>query len=140
MRTPKLSYRENFLKTASFDYPEYIPCRISISWPVWNIHRDKLKGIVKGYPLFFPSYGLDSINYNKEPRVIRYSETKVDPFGCVWYFSIKGLKRIVVKHPLDDWNKLKEYEFEFPKDSNLNLKIVEFILTLGDKSKRSKLN
>lgn len=116
MRTPKLSYRENFLKVVSFNYPEYIPCRISISWPVWNVHRDKLKKIVQKYSLFFPGHRLDVINYDENPEVIRYNETKIDPFGCVWSFSIKGLQGIVVKHPLDDWSKLKKYKLPDPED------------------------
>ena len=116
MRASKLSYRENFLKAASFDYPEYIPCRVSISWPVWNTHRDELKEIVRKYPLLFPSCRLDLINYDKEPGVVRYNEIRVDPFGCTWAFSIKGLQGVVIKHPLDSWSKLKEYELPNPED------------------------
>ena len=116
VRKPKLSYRENFLRAATFNYPEYIPCRIGASWPVWNTHREKLKELVQKYPLLFPGLQLDTITYDREVGVVRYSETRVDPFGCVWHFSMKGLQGIVVKHPLDDWNKLKNYQLPDPEE------------------------
>jgi len=41
-----LSYRENFLRAIEFKNPEYIPCRVAISWPLWNTYREKLERIV----------------------------------------------------------------------------------------------
>ncbi len=115
-KTPKLSFKENFLKAANFDYPEYIPCRIGISWPVWNTYREKLVKLVKEYPLFFPGLDPSNIKYDEKVGVIHYEEVRVDPFGCVWKFSIKGLQGIVVKHPLDNWSKWKNYQFPDPDE------------------------
>ncbi|RLF35078.1 MAG: hypothetical protein DRN03_05765 [Thermoplasmata archaeon] len=116
MKIPRLSYRENFLRAVTFNFPEYIPCRIAISWPVWNIYRDKLKKLVQEYPLLFPGLQPGTITYDEKPSIIRCTEIKTDPFGCTWRFSIKGLQGIVVRHPLDDWSKLKDYQLPDPEE------------------------
>lgn len=115
MRRPNLSYRDNFLKAVNFDYPEYIPCRIHISWPLWNIYRERLKKLVEQYPLFFRET-TTKVEYDQKQGLVYQKRTIVDPFGCVWAFTIKGYQGIVVKHPLADWSKWRDYEFPDPDD------------------------
>lgn len=113
---PGIPYRENFLRAVEFRRPEYIPCRVHISWPVWNIYRDRLERLASQHPLIFRGFKPGSIEYKGEPKILRSGKTLRDPFGCVWAFSIEGLQGQVVEHPLDDWSRLKEYRLPDPED------------------------
>jgi uroporphyrinogen decarboxylase len=109
-----LSKRENYLRAADFNYPEYIPAVISVFWPLWNTYREKLEELAERYPMLFPGFKRGSIRYEKEPGVVYTDETIVDPFGCVWRFNIKGYQGQVVKHPLEDWARWREYSLPDP--------------------------
>jgi hypothetical protein len=117
LRTP-LSYRENYLRSVEFRDPEYIPCRVLITWPVWNIYREKLENIALQHPLVFPEFKPGSIHYGAERGVLRTKRALTDPFGCVWNFNIEGYQGQVIRHPLEDWSLFKDYSFPDP-DSGL---------------------
>ncbi|MCC6051267.1 MAG: hypothetical protein LM580_11195, partial [Thermofilum sp.] len=109
-----LSKRENYLRAADFNYPEYIPAVISVFWPVWNTYRERLEEVAGRYPMLFPGFKRGSVRYEGEPGVVYTDETIVDPFGCVWRFNIKGYQGQVVKHPLEDWARWREYSLPDP--------------------------
>jgi len=44
-----------------------------------------------------------------------YSRSNVDEFGITWEYKIFGIQGHPVKRPLDDWSKLEEYQFPYPK-------------------------
>jgi len=116
MRRPRLSSRENYLRAASFRCPEYIPCRISPFWPVWNTYRERLEEIARRYSLLFPGYRPGAIEYDERPGIVRIDEYRRDAFGCLWHFTIKGYQGQVVEHPLDDWSKLRDFEMPDPDE------------------------
>ena len=116
MKKPSLSHRENFLRAAEFKYPEYIPARISVFWPLWNTYREKLEKIASQYSLLFPGFKPGSITYDEKTGIITIDEYRYDAFGCLWHFTVKGYQGQVVKHPLDDWSKFKDYEFPDPEN------------------------
>lgn len=109
-----LSKRENYLRAADFNYPEYIPAVISVFWPLWNTYREKLEELAERYPMLFPGFKRGSIRYEKEPGIVYTNEEVVDPFGCVWRFNIKGYQGQVAKHPLEDWARWREYSLPDP--------------------------
>jgi len=111
---PLLSSRENYLRSIEFRKPEYIPCRVHITWPLWNIHREKLVKIAENHPLVFPEFKPENIRYGAEPGVLRVNRILRDPFGCIWKFNIEGYQGQVIKHPLKDWRIFKDYEFPDP--------------------------
>ena len=115
-RLTGVSYRENFLRAVEFRSPEFIPCRVYVSWPVWNIYRDRLEKLASDHPLIFRGFRPGSIEYRGEPRVLRSGRTFKDPFGCVWAFPIEGLQGQVVKHPLSDWSRFKDFKLPDPED------------------------
>ncbi len=115
-KKPSLSYRENYLRSVEFKSPEYIPCRVIITWPIWNTYRKKLEEIAIKHPLIFPDFKLESIQYDDKTGVLRVNRSIKDPFGCIWKFNIKGYQGQVVKHPLEDWKDFKNYEFPNPED------------------------
>ena len=99
-----------------FKNPKYIPCRIVISWPLWNTYREKLERIVMRYPLIFRGFKVGSIHYDEKIGVLGSNEERIDVFGCKWHFPLKGLQGVVVKHPLSDWNNLKNFKLLDPED------------------------
>ena len=114
MREPRLSRRENYLRAVDFAYPEYVPAVISVFWPTWNTYREKLEEIAERYDLFFPGFKRSSIKYVDEPGVIYVDEYVRDPFDCLWYFRIKGYQGQVIRHPLEDWDKWRDYSLPDP--------------------------
>ncbi|MEM3547198.1 MAG: uroporphyrinogen decarboxylase family protein [Candidatus Bathyarchaeia archaeon] len=116
LRRPSLSWRENFLRAIEFKRPEFIPCRVSISWPVWNVYREKLEDLASAHPLIFRGFKRGSIEYCSEPRILKSNRTFTDPFGCVWAFPIQGLQGQVVKHSLNNWSLLRNFQLPDPED------------------------
>lgn len=115
-RKTSLPWRENFLRTIEFKRPEFIPCRVSISWPVWNIYREKLEDLVLAHPLIFRGFKRGSIEYCSEPYISRSNRIFIDQFGCAWVFPIQGLQGQVVKHPLNDWSLFRNFRPPDPED------------------------
>ena len=115
-RKPTLSYRENYLRSVEFEYPEYIPCRVLITWPIWNTYREKLERIAIKHPLLFPNFEPRAIQYSDKIGVLRVNRLIKDPFGCIWRFNIEGYQGQVVKHPLENWGDFKSYKFPNPEE------------------------
>jgi len=140
VRKPLLSKRENYLRAVEFGKPEYITCRITAMWPLWNIHRERLESIALRYPLIFPGFESGSIEYDTEEGVMRSDRVLTDPFRCVWSFIIKGYQGQVVEHPLEEWESFKEFEFPdpengVPKEGDEDLQPWEPILEALDKAR-----
>lgn len=105
------SWRENYLRTVEFRSPEYIPCRVVITLPVWRVYRGRLEELASRHPMVFQEFKPPEEYRGKgAPKVVR------DPYGCVWRFVIEGYQGQVVKHPLKDWKTLKDYQLPDPED------------------------
>ncbi|MEM0024278.1 uroporphyrinogen decarboxylase family protein [Thermofilum sp.] len=99
--------RDNYLRAIEFRSPTYIPCFVSIPLPTWRRHGEKLIRIVKKHRLLFPWFDENQLRSQKpagKPPVFR------DEWGCVWKFTVDGLQGIVVKHPLSDWSRMKDFK------------------------------
>lgn len=122
MRKPILPFRENYLRSVEFRGPEYIPCRVSITWPLWLMHKEKIKEILQKHQhilhphVIHPSWEGIIRQENEKPCIPRASRTLTDPFGCVWSFNIEGYQGQVIKHPLAKWESLKNYRFPDPEE------------------------
>ena len=99
--------RENYLRNASFEGPEWIPGRVSISGATWNELGEELDDVLVRYPTLFPGFKKGQRKAKTEEHK---SESIIDAWGCVWQIELDGLAGIVVGHPLDDWSKLDDYE------------------------------
>jgi len=114
MHTPK-EIRENFLRTIEMRYPKWIPCRVVISAATWNKYREKLEDILVKYPEIFPNFKKGSVKFG-EFGLRRKGNVYIDRWGCVWKFAIDGIQGQVVKHPLDDWRKLRNLRIPDPEE------------------------
>lgn len=111
-----LSERENYLCNAHMTGPESIPCRVTISDASWDQLRDEVEEVLLRHPLLFPSFKKGERNYQEwefDPTY-KAKEKFTDAWGCVWTSSIDGLGGQVIEHPLNDWNKLKDYQIPDP--------------------------
>jgi len=106
-----LSERENYLRNASFQGPEWIPCAVHISTASWLQWRDQMEEVCARHPLLFPGFRKGRLDYDRlDPGPAhRAGELFTDAWGCVWTTEIDGLEGQVVKSPLEDWEALDSY-------------------------------
>jgi len=100
--------RENFLRAAEMRQPEWIPCSLSVSPPLWQQYREGLENLVLEFPAVFGEYKKGSRNFD-EFGVRRKGNVVTDAWGCVWTFLADGLQGQVIKHPLEDWKAFDSY-------------------------------
>lgn len=91
----------------------WIPCSVSMSQPIWNKYGEKLEELILKHPKLFPSFKKGTAKSNEFGNR-RKGNILVDPWDCVWAFEIDGLQGQVVKHPLENWNNLNDYNMPNP--------------------------
>jgi len=101
-------YRDNYIKTLEFRYPDWIPCSVSFSLATWKGYREKLEDVVLDHPRLFGPYKRGDTDFDSNPPA--YGEGYyTDNWGCVWKNVQPGLEGQVVGHPLEDWEAFKTY-------------------------------
>ena len=103
-----LSDRENYLRNARFQGPEWIPMTVSISGASWNQLREDLEDVLLRHSWMFPGFEKGKRDYdNWDPGPAhRAGERFTDAWGCIWQSAIDGIEGVVVEHPLADWDAL----------------------------------
>lgn len=114
-----MNSRENFLRDVEMESPEWIPCSVALTQPMWHKYREKLEDLVLRHPLIFGRRKKGSVDFD-DFGIRRKGNTITDEWGCVWLFLADGLQGQVIKHPLEDWATLENYE---PPDP-IALKII----------------
>lgn len=104
-----LSDRENWLRAARFQSPEWVPCLVGFSPLTWKVHRRDLESIVLDHPRIFPEHKEGGVDFDWMPLAYRDGEPYRDNWGCVWRNTYEGLEGQVVEHPLADWRALPDY-------------------------------
>ncbi|MEM0005695.1 MAG: uroporphyrinogen decarboxylase family protein, partial [Ignisphaera sp.] len=94
---------------------QFTPCRIIITRPVLNTYRDEIIGLMKRYPLTFPEHDPSTIVFDDRPGVVFEDRFTRDVYGTVWRFKIKGLGGEPYQYPLDDLNKVREWNLPEPE-------------------------
>ncbi len=111
-----LSERENYLRNVAMTGPEWMPCSVDVSDATWDQCRDEIEEVMSCHPIIFPNFKKgrrDYAGYEFAPGH-RAGEKFTDSWGCVWLSDIDGIEGQVIEHPLDDWNKLKDYHAPDP--------------------------
>ncbi|MDD2392508.1 MAG: uroporphyrinogen decarboxylase family protein [Eubacteriales bacterium] len=108
-----LSERENYIRNATFNYPEWIPTQIYISDATWDYLRYDLEDVIIRHPILFPNFEKGFRNYDNYDFGPAYTKGQpfTDAWGCIWETSINGLEGVVINQPLDDWDDLDGYMF-----------------------------
>lgn len=106
-----LTHRENYLRNARFEGPEWIPMHVHISGATWNQLRDELEDVLARHEWMFPNFKRgqrDWDNWDPGPAY-RAGERFTDAWGCVWESAIDGIEGVLVEHPLEDWSALENW-------------------------------
>ncbi len=107
-----LTARDNYLRTAALQGPEWIPSSLHISPASWISLREELEVVLARHPLLFPDFqpgGRDYDNWPHDPTY-RPRERFRDAWGCVWDNAWGGLEGQVAEHPLADWRALATWQ------------------------------
>ena len=107
-----LSNRENTIRNARFQTPEWIPMHVAISGASWNQLRHDLEEVLARHPALFPGFEKGKRDYdNWDPGPAhRAGEAFTDSWGCVWEAAIDGLEGVVTRHPLADWDAMETWQ------------------------------
>jgi len=89
--------------------PEWIPCRVVLTPPLWAMHRERLEELVLQHPALFREYKrgsrvFDDFGLRRKGNII------TDNWGCVWHYEMNGHAGIVKEHPLEKWENFKSYK------------------------------
>jgi len=106
-----LSERQNYLRNASFQGPEWVPCGVSISGASWLQWREEMEEVVARHPILFPRFRKGQRDFDSmDPGPAhRRGQRFTDAWGCVWRSEIDGLEGQVVRSPLADWEAFDSY-------------------------------
>ena len=96
-----LTYRENYLRNASFQYPEFTTMHIHISNASWDQWRGEMEEVVARHPRIWPEFEKgtrDWAAFDFGPAHAA-GEPYEDSWGCVWLTPTNGIEGVVTKHP-----------------------------------------
>jgi len=107
-----LSHRENFLRNARREGPEWMPVTVALSGATWNQLQGDLEEVCERHPTIFPGFEKGSRDFARIEEEVVYTPgaSLTDAWGCVWEFPIDGLEGIVSGHPLADWSAFGTYQ------------------------------
>ncbi len=103
-----LTHRENYLRTARFQGPEYIPCSVFLSHALRALGGAELEEVMARHDWLWPGFRAGQTDFAdyEFPARERVGEL-VDPWGCRWRCAVNGMVGTVVEHPLGDWAELE---------------------------------
>lgn len=103
-----MNRRENTLRAARFEDPEYIPMNFGINNACWGHYpHDALQQLMEAHPFLFPNYAPREI-----PVIPNYAPWRrkdvihTDSWGCRWQTAEDGLTGAVIDHALQTWDAL----------------------------------
>lgn len=106
-----MTRRENLLRAARFESPEYIPVSFAIGPVCWDHYpAEALEELMASHPLLFP--GFEKRPARAEPSYAPWRRADgpyTDSWGCVWETVMSGITGAVVQRPLEDWSALDQF-------------------------------
>jgi len=113
----RFTEHENYIRNVKMQEAQWIPAFIYLSDASWDEYREEMEAVALRYPEYFPYVRpgwRDYKNYEFPPNY-NSKAPFTDNWGCVYKISTDGIIGAVVEHPLDDYNKLKNYIFPDPE-------------------------
>lgn len=116
-----MTNRENYLRAARFQRPEWIPAGVAINNASWDLYRKDMEKVALKFPEYFPHVheGWRDYEHFDFGPAYRKDEKFRDSWGCVWETAVNGIEGVVTEFPLEDWDALKtwhEPDFETQAD------------------------
>jgi|LSQX01.1.fsa_nt_gb hypothetical protein len=111
-----LTERENYIRNARFQNPEWIPSYIHINNASWDQLRYDLEEVALRHPDFFPYVKKgwrDYDNFNFGNAYTKGQPYK-DSWGCIWESPVNGIEGVVRNAPLSNWEDFESYTVPDP--------------------------
>lgn len=114
-----LTPRENYLRNASFQYPDFMPEILHISNASWDQWRDELEDVVARHPIVWPGFrkGQRDWDHFDFGSANRKGERFKDAWGCVWETSVNGIEGVVTEAPLASWDNWSTWRVPNPLET-----------------------
>ena len=112
-----MTERENTLRAIRFERPDHVPVRFAINASCWDAYpQEALAELMQSHPLLFGREEIPALPYRPVyTNVARKDQPYVDDWGCLWETTCDGITGTVTRHPLADWDSLKEYRYPDPE-------------------------
>ena len=109
--------KERVTAAIEFTGPDKVPHKHCFLPATLKSHPDLFE-LLRKYPSDF-----EGEDYDEEPDTDSWYETGqyTDEWGCIWTSVIAGILGQVTGHPLDEFEKLKEYKWPEAEDVDLSL-------------------
>ena len=104
-----MTKRDNYLRCARFEGPDWIPCSIGALPAGWKALREGLLQIALKYPDLFGAVNPEGWDYDEMGFRYGAGIDYTDNWGVVWRTEIDGIVGIPRFHPLADLSKIDEY-------------------------------
>lgn len=106
-----LDYRKNYIETARFGKPEYIPISVIFNPSMWAIYKNELEDIILRHPVLF-NYKKGTVDYNNMyfSAVELDNTTVIDTWGCKWIYPLRYMDGVVIGHPLENFDDIVNYK------------------------------
>lgn len=112
-----MTHKENYLRTARFERPDYIIMMAAINSACWNSYpQEFLCEQMEKHPKLFPEYQRPALPFTPEYGCNSIKDKPyTDFFGCTWYTTTDGITGTVLDHPLEDWDRFADYQMPDPE-------------------------
>lgn len=106
-----MDHRKNLLHTVRLERSDFIPMTFHINDACRHYYpAGALQELMGSHPLLFPDFEKTPPPAVMEyPPYARADEKFMDPWGCLWQTSEDGIIGVVIRHPLESWNRFKEF-------------------------------
>lgn len=117
-----MTYRENFIRTITFNNPKWLHYDIHINPAMWAVYKSELEDIILKYPSVFRGYTKGSVDYNNMSFSTEALDNNfvTDAWGCKWHYPLRYMDGVVIEHPLDDISKLDSFVPPYSPVTELN--------------------
>jgi hypothetical protein len=127
--------RENKLRAIRFECPDHIPMNFSMAKACWHYYdHEALFELIESHPFLFPGYKRPKEEKSKKTNNLYTSRTITDPFGCIWQEAIDGMRGVIIKRPLDNWEHFDTYKL--PALPEIDVEIEKEAVALAKASGR----
>lgn len=117
---------ENTLRSIRFERPEHIPMIFWINPACWHHYpHEALYELMAGHTLLFPDFDVnDKVSPSTGHLTVEPAPWEcagrpyTDAWGCIWETTDDGITGSVRKHPLSDWDDLRNFTPPDPAQSN----------------------
>ena len=99
-----MTYRENFIRTITFNRPKWLHHDMHINPAMWAVYKQELEDVLLKYPDVFRDYNKGSIDYESMSFSTEDLDDNfvIDAYGCKWHYPLRYMDGVVIGHPLED--------------------------------------